>query len=214
MNLQEQAAAAAQRLRHTINRSSAQHKRAVRNGFRVYRGDFIAHIVPVVAEHLADIDHHVDFLRTVQASLPGFGHFDGNSRSSVRETDHGSRFHRASLEPFGRLPDGVGLDAYRCGTIFKGQRTSIPKVFVGHGGMQERMVDHLGERLHEIGHRLWICVKWIDQTGWASPPLSSGRLLPGLLPPCPAYNDRDGQQVSCHARIKWTPPGCLHFWMH
>ena len=49
--------------------------------------DVILHIAPVAAEHLADVDHHVQLLAAVGQRLARFGDFDGCDVSAMGKAD-------------------------------------------------------------------------------------------------------------------------------
>ncbi len=58
--------------------------------------DITADIVPVPAQDLADVDHHVQLLASIGEGAASLRHFDGGGVPTVREADGGAGFHRTA----------------------------------------------------------------------------------------------------------------------
>src|SRR5262249_5823020 len=84
--------------------------------------NFVAHVPPISAEHLADVRYHIEFFASVRECLPRLGDFTRGGKGSVREADCRACLHAAagdvrsnrpishpfSLSPSLRFPFGSG----------------------------------------------------------------------------------------------------------
>lgn len=129
-------------------------------------GDFGLDVAPVVAEHFADVHDHVDLHHVVCAAAAGSAHggggfedFDGGGGVAVREADDGTdadgggrgRGGRGGVGGRGRgedlsgQRDAVGFDAGGRDVVGEGEVEAMGDVGVGHGWVEEGVVDHFGE---------------------------------------------------------------------
>ncbi|KND86822.1 hypothetical protein TOPH_08563 [Tolypocladium ophioglossoides CBS 100239] len=107
--------------------------------------DLVLDVVPLAAEGLADVGDHVDLGRAAAHGLVRLSELDGVGRAAVREADDGADEDVRAGEGGGGGGHGVRLDAG--GGEIEGPREGEAgrDVGVGEGGVQEGVVDELGE---------------------------------------------------------------------
>ena len=70
----------------------------------------------------------------------------------MRKADHGTDQDAGSLEQLDSALDRVGLDADRGDVVLGCELAAFLKVLVCHRGMQQRVVDHLGQFFVRVLH--------------------------------------------------------------
>ena len=112
------------------------------------------HIFPVPAEHLADIHDHVQLFRAVVERPAGFRSLDGGGVAAMGETDRGASLHRAAAQNFRAPVEVVGHDADAPALIFEPQPAALLELLVRQRGIQQRMINHLGDFVVGIIHNV------------------------------------------------------------
>ena len=103
------------------------------------------HVVPVTAERLAQIDHHVDLHRAILAGQLGLVALGFRQAVAVRKADHRSDLDVRTPQPFRRLLHRIRFDAHGSDIVLRGELAAGFEVGIRHRRMQQRMIDHFGE---------------------------------------------------------------------
>ena len=106
--------------------------------------EFVADIVPLQAEDLADVHHDIEFLAAVFESCDGFGAFDRGAVAAVGEANGGRGLDASSSQPFRAAFQVVGHDADASDIVGDRKIDSLFELTDGHGRDQQGVVDHLG----------------------------------------------------------------------
>jgi hypothetical protein len=107
--------------------------------------DVLSDEYPIAAERLTDVDDHVDFGRAVPDGLFRLRDLDSRCVIAVRKTDDGADFDIRPFQCFLAHCHGIGFDAYGGNIVALSDIASMENVRVGHGGVEQGMVDHFGE---------------------------------------------------------------------
>src|SRR4030042_1202349 len=137
-------------------------------------------IIPVAAEDLADIGHHIQFFAAVVKRLFRFGKLDRRGMASMRETDGRTNPDRAALQNLGTAPQVVGHDTHAGYVIVYCNLTALFELPVGQYRAEQRVIDHLCNVFIRIVHSTLsklILLKYIRFTF-----LSSGEILAQKTP--------------------------------
>src|SRR5580658_6808211 len=114
-----------------------------------HRSDVFAHVSPIEAEDLANVDYHIELFAAIGKSLFCLCDFNGSRVSAMREANGGRRFHGAARECLGTGPQIIGQNAYASNVVVTGELDALLEGGHRNGGIQQRMVDHF--RDIEIG---------------------------------------------------------------
>jgi len=121
--------------------------------------ELVGHIVPVAAEHLADVDDGIDLGRALGRGTLGLEDLQRDVAVAVRETGH-----RADTDA--RAGQRLHGQRYTTGLHASGGTAAAPRdgeplvqLRIGERGMQQRVVDHPGEIEHG-GQILALEHKW------------------------------------------------------
>lgn len=107
--------------------------------------DLVLDVGPVAAEGLADVDDHVDLGGARGGGLGGLCDFDGGGGGAVGEADDGADADGGAGEEGAGEGHGVGLDAGGGDGGGPGEGEAGAEVGVGEGGVEEGVVDELGD---------------------------------------------------------------------
>ena len=118
--------------------------------------DLGLYIAPVTAKHFADIDDHVNLLSSSQDSFCGLGDLDGSRRVARREADDGADLDVRAGQSLQRLWDAVWLDARSGDVVVAGDLKTRQDFIVCHGGMQQGVIDLLGDVREGHLDGLWL----------------------------------------------------------
>lgn len=108
-------------------------------------GEFGLDVGPVAAAGFADIDDDVELLTAVGEGLAGFSELDGGGVSAVGEADGGAGVDVGAGEDLGAAGEGVGQDADAGYVVTEGQGAAVFKLRRGEGGVEQGVVNHLGD---------------------------------------------------------------------
>jgi hypothetical protein len=110
-----------------------------------HRPDVPANVVPVAAEHLADVGHHVQLEAAIGQRLFGLRDLDGRGIAAVREPDHRARHDSAAREHLGTAAEVIRLEADRRHVVLQADAATFFQVVVRQIRNQQRVIDHLGD---------------------------------------------------------------------
>ena len=116
------------------------------------------HVAPVLAQHLADVDDHVQLAGAIGQRLLRLGDLDRGLVAAVREADGRAHGHSGTGQDVCGRPDRIGLDANRRDAIVAGEAAALLQVGIGQHLLQERMIEHPGDVGVGIGgHQCLTC---------------------------------------------------------
>lgn len=107
--------------------------------------DLVLDIGPVAAEGFTDVDDHVDLRCPRRDGLGGLCDLDGGGGGAVGEADDGADADGGVGEEGAGEGHGVGLYAGGGDGGGAGEEEAGPEVGVGEGGVEEGVVDELGD---------------------------------------------------------------------
>jgi hypothetical protein len=77
--------------------------------------------------------------------LLGLAHFVGGGAVAVRESNHWTDEHAGTGQHLARERDGIRLHTGRGHVVFARDFATSANVVIRHRGMQQRVIDHLGQ---------------------------------------------------------------------
>jgi hypothetical protein len=103
---------------------------------------------------IADIDHHIDFLRALTDRGFGFGDLGGGGVRAQRKPDHGADFHRRSGELGRDQRHPVGIHAHARKAVFTGFAAQFANVGGSCVGPQHGVIDGSRDGLIDARERI------------------------------------------------------------
>src|SRR5206468_4937780 len=92
--------------------------------------DVTLDVVPVAAQRLADVDHHVDLERAILAGQFGFVAFGLRGAVAVGKADNTAHAHAAAPEQIHGALHRIRLDANRRDTVCRGQFAAVLELLI------------------------------------------------------------------------------------
>ncbi len=118
----------------------------------VHLPDLLSHKVPIRAQHLADIGHDVELFGPVGHGELRFPHLEIDATVAVRESHYRTDHDVGTRQHLVRQRHRIGFDAHRCHVTPKRNFTPVLELQVGHCGVEQRVVDHLGYGANTLRH--------------------------------------------------------------
>ena len=100
------------------------------------------HVIPVAAQHTADVANQIQFFSAIGKSLLSFGHFSRCAMAAVRKTNHGARTNFGAAQDIRAAFQVVRLNANAACLVDECHSTTDFKVLKCQCGLQQRMIDH------------------------------------------------------------------------
>jgi hypothetical protein len=116
-----------------------------------HRPDIAQDVFSVTGAQLTDVDHHVQLNRPVVHGVLSLKDLDGGSAAAVRETQHGTDYHVGAFEELDCQGHVAGFDTHRGYVVPRRQLASGGDIRLGQLGLEQRMVDGLGQLLVSNG---------------------------------------------------------------
>jgi hypothetical protein len=135
------------------------------------------HVVPVATEGLPDVDHHVDLSRSIAAGQLGFVSLRLRATAAVREPNHRTDQHTAATQQLDCSRDEVWFDAHRCDFVFGSKAATGLQLRIRHRGMQQGVIDHLGEFFECVLHGAVFRMGSCERSGIGILPVGIGNLI-------------------------------------
>src|SRR5271157_1831882 len=118
------------------------------------RLEFLAHVIPVSAEDLADVYDCVQFLAAVVESLLCLREFDCRRLAAMREAYGGACPDRAAAQNLRTAFQVIRHDADAGAVVIHPLLASLLESLVRQAGIQQRVVNHLGNIFVGVIHRI------------------------------------------------------------
>ena len=111
------------------------------------RGDLGGDRLPLSAQNLADVDHHVELGGPVVHGAIGLEQLGGRDVASMRKADGCADGHSGSLEDIDGERNGVRFNANAGDRVLRSQVAAGPELGGCEAGSQQGMIDSLGDEV-------------------------------------------------------------------